>query len=70
MIKFSEMKYERPDLEKLKKELAGLTGELKAAGSYEEAREVFLRWEEAEKRQRTASTLARVRHSIDTRDPF
>ena len=41
-MKFSEMPYERPDLDKVKRELGDLTGRLKAAESYEEARAVFL----------------------------
>ena len=69
-MKFSEMPYERPDLEALKKTLAGLTGRLKAAGSYDEARAVFLEKEEAERHIDTLATLASVRNSIDTRDEF
>lgn len=41
-MKFSEMKYERPDAEQLKAELNGLTEKLKAAKSYDEAKELFL----------------------------
>ena len=70
MIKFSEMKYERPDLETLKKELAGFIEALKTAGTYEEARAVFLAREESGKKTGTAATLASIRHSIDTRDEF
>ena len=45
-MKFSEMPYTRPDPDKVKKELSELTGRLKNAGSYEEARAVFLEKEE------------------------
>ena len=69
-MKFSEMPYKRPDAEAVKAELSGLTGRLKAAESYEEARAVFLEKEEMEKSVETMSTLAYVRHSIDTRDEF
>ena len=69
-MKFSEMPYERPDAEAVKKELQELTGRLKNAKSYEEARAVFLEKEEAEKVVDTMGTLAYVRHSIDTRDEF
>lgn len=41
-MKFSQMKYERPDAEQLKAELNGLTEKLKAAKSYTEAKELFL----------------------------
>ena len=40
-MKFSEMPYERPDLDAVKKQYSALTERLKAAGSYEEARTVF-----------------------------
>ncbi len=69
-MKFSEMPYERPDLDKVKRELGDLTGRLKAAESYEEARAVFLEKEAAERHVDTLVTLASIRNSIDTRDEF
>ncbi len=69
-MKFSQMPYQRPDLESVKKALAELTGRLKAAKSYEEAKTVFLEKEQAEKSLSTMETLASIRHSIDTRDAF
>ena len=69
-MKFSEMKYARPDAEAVKKSLIGLTQRLAAAKSYEEARAVFLEMEEDSKEVMTMSQLAAVRHSIDTRDEF
>ena len=41
MVKFSEMKYQRPDLDALKQEMGQLVEQLKAADSYQAAREVF-----------------------------
>ena len=69
-MKFSEMPYERPDLDKVKRELGDLTARLKAAKSYEEARAVFLEKEAAERHVDTLVTLASIRNSIDTRDEF
>jgi len=69
-MKFSEMKYERPDMEKTKAELAELTGELTAAKSYAEAKAAFLKEDELSRHISTMYNLAYVRHSIDTRDPF
>ncbi len=69
-MKFSEMPYERPDLEGLKQTLAGLTQRLKAATSYDEAKAVFLEKEETERHIDTLTTLASIRNSIDTRDEF
>ncbi len=69
-MKFSEMPYERPDLEGLKQTLAGLTQRLKAATSYDEAKAVFLEKEEVERHIDTLATLANTRNNIDTRDEF
>ena len=64
------MPYERPDPETVKAELKELTNRLTNAQSYAAARTVFLEEEEWYKRLDTMSTLAYIRHSIDTRDPF
>ena len=69
-MKFSEMTYERPDLEAVKQQLSALTDRLGKAASYEEAREVFLENDRLLGHISTLSTLASVRHSIDTRDEF
>ncbi len=69
-MKFSEMTYVRPDAEGMKNALTALTERLKSAGTYEEARTVFLEKEEEQKRIMTMETLASIRHSIDTRDEF
>ncbi len=69
-MKFSEMPYERPDVEALKAQITSLTERLMAAVSYEEAKKIFLEKEELEKHVNTLGTLANVRHSIDTRDAF
>lgn len=69
-MKFSEMPYERPNLEEMKRQAAAFTEQLKAAASYEEARTVFLQKEEADRHMRTLASLASIRHSIDTRDAY
>ena len=69
-MKFSEMAYERPDLEEMKGQIAGLTEKLRAAEDYAEAKKVFLAKEEFEKHIVTLSTLANIRHDIDTHDAF
>ena len=69
-MKFSEMPYERPDLEAVKAQMTALTEQLKQAKSYAEAKEALLLWEKQMKTVMTAETLAYVRHSIDTRDTF
>ena len=70
IMKFSEMVYERPDLEELKKKMTELTERLQGADSYEAAEAVFLEKETLEKHIVTLQTLAEIRHTIDTRDHF
>ena len=69
-VKFREMPYERPDGEALKTSMRTLTEKLRAAGSYEAAKAVFLEKETLSKHIQTLATLAQVRHTIDTRDKF
>ncbi len=69
-MKFSEMAYERPDLQALKDQMAELTGRLRSAKDYAEAKQAFLENEELGKHISTSSTLASIRHDIDTRDEF
>lgn len=69
-MKFSEMKYERPDLEVIKKQITDLTDAFLKAETYEEARKLFIEKDTLDKHVETISTLATIRHSIDTRDEF
>lgn len=69
-MKFKEMPYERPDLDAVKAELTELTNALRAARSYPEAKEIFLREEKASRHLSTLANLSSIRHSIDTRDEF
>ena len=69
-MRFSEMPYQRPDLEAVKEQLSGFTVRLKAAKSYDEAKAVFLEKEEADRQVGTQATLAQIRNTIDTRDQF
>lgn len=69
-MKFSEMKYERPDLTAVYSELSGMTERLKKAENYETAREVFLKQDRLCDHVSTISTIASIRHDINTKDPF
>ncbi len=69
-MKFSEMPYVRPDPDQIKKWTAEYTEKLKNAQSYEDARAVFLAYQEEYKKDDTMITLAYIRQSIDTRDEF
>ena len=69
-MKFSQMQYTRPDLDGIKAQMASITETLKNADSYEAAKEAFLASDNLERSVSTQSTLAQIRHSIDTRDEF
>ena len=70
MVKFSEMKYERPDMDAVKADIARLVAAFRSCGSYEEARELFIRKDSLERHVDSMATLSNIRHSIDTRDGF
>lgn len=69
-MKFSDIKYQRPDIDSLKAELKILTSDLQNATSYSEAREIFIKKNTLSGHIATLSTIVSVRHSIDTRDKF
>ncbi len=69
-MKFSEMPYQRPQVDEIKQQMQALTEALKAAESYDQAKAVFLKHEELGRSVATAQTLVHIRHTIDTRDSF
>ena len=69
-MKFKEMPYKRPDPDMLKEQIRKRTEALCEAKSYEEARRIFLEYDREDRHIYTLSTLASIRHSIDTRDAF
>ena len=69
-MKFSQMPYERPDLEAVKAQLNEFNERLAKAESYESAKAVFLERETYEKHVDPMESLVSIRHSIDTRDEF
>ena len=69
-MKFSEMPYVRPEAQEIKDELTELLERLNTAPDYAAAREAFLEKEKLMRSVETSSTLAQIRHDIDTRDQF
>ena len=69
-MQFSEMPYSRPNVDQIKSQLADLTDRLRRADTYPKARQAFLEKEALASHVETLSSLAHIRHSIDTRDPF
>ncbi|HQC36535.1 MAG TPA: M3 family metallopeptidase, partial [Bacillota bacterium] len=69
-MKFSEMKYERPNFDEIKEHLNDCILRFNSAESYKEARKIFDEAEKLSSRIGTLGKLVSIRHSIDTRDEF
>ena len=69
-MKFKDMPYERISVESIKEEMKALIQKLKEAKDFEEAEALFLENEKLQGHVFTMSSLAQVRHSIDTEDKF
>ena len=68
---FSEISYERVDLEARKEKAEELLARLKAAADFSALDQVILEDHELDsQRLMSMRTLAQIRHNIDTRDPF
>jgi M3 family oligoendopeptidase len=70
MEKFSEMRYERPDLDAVKEEGKKYIEQLKQASSYEEMKDAYLAHKKGAEGWRTMASLAHIRNTIDTNDAF
>jgi len=68
MKKFSELPYERPDIAKLKEKSDELLKRFNEADSFEMQNEIMKEINKMRNHISTVSTIASVRHSIDTRD--
>ena len=67
---FSEIKYVRPDFEKLTAEIKEYMTAFKKAASYEEARALYVENEKRIEAVSSMGSVAYVRNSLDTRDEF
>ncbi len=70
MIKFSEILYERPDLDDVKRQMDEVIMAFAGAESYQEAAGFFVAMDRLKRHVESVETLAAIRHSIDTRDSF
>ena len=68
MIRFSEMPYERPDIEGLKAAVEEATRKVREAKSAAEVRDAYFALQEKEEASDTLYSLAYVRNTIDTND--
>ena len=69
-MKFSQIPYTRVELAPTKAQAEALTAALTAATDYATAKAVFTQWQTLSSAITTASSLAMVRHTIDTNDDF
>ena len=69
-MKFSDMKYERPDLEKVKNDAQRIMKSFDSAENVDSAEKAFLEWDRFSSHTETMMSLAYTRHSIDTTDKF
>ena len=69
-MKFSEMPYQRPDLNEIKAQFAAVTQRFIAAPDYAAAKAAFLDEQTLNKHIDTLANLASIRNTIDTRDEF
>ena len=70
MIRFSEIQYQRPDVEALKAEISEATRKVTEAKSFEEVRDAYFALQEKEDVAETAFVICSIRNTIDTTDAF
>lgn len=69
-MKFSEMKYENPDFEKLAERAEKIRAEIEGAATFDDADKAFMEYNSYSKHIATLYSLAYIRHTIDTNDKF
>lgn len=67
---FSQIPYKRIEFDTIKQQAEDLIQQLREAKDYSAAKKAFLAWNELNSHLSTASSLANVRHTINTEDPF
>ena len=69
-MKFSEMKYERPDIDEIREQADRIKKDFESADSPERAEMAFAEWDKLISHTDTMISLAYVRNSINTEDEF
>ena len=69
-MKFSEMPYVRPDLAAFQAKAEEIAQKIAGAASAQEQIDAVLAFDQVQAEMSTATSLAYVRHTIDTRDEF
>ena len=70
MKKFAELQYVRPDMEKIFARVSGDIAVLKEAKNYEEFRNAYMDYVEADTELETPKTVAHIRNTINLLDEF
>ena len=70
MKKFAELQYVRPDMEKIFARVSGDIAVLKESKNYEEFRNAYMDYVEADTELETSKTIAHVRNTINLLDEF
>lgn len=70
MKKFAELQYVRPDMEKIFARVSGDIAVLKEAKNYEEFRNAYVDYVEADTELETSKTVAHIRNTINLLDEF
>ncbi len=70
MVKFSEIEYQRPDVEALKKAIEDTTAKIRDAKSYQEVKDAYYSLQERDRIDESMFTLAYVRNTINMNDEF
>ena len=70
MIRFSEIPYQRPDVEGLKAAVEEATRKVRAAKCFEEVREAYFAVQEKEQAADTMWTVCHIRNTVNTADAF
>ncbi|MBO7710826.1 MAG: M3 family oligoendopeptidase, partial [Lachnospiraceae bacterium] len=68
--KFTELAYERPDLEGLKKTVADMTEEVRQAKNAEAVLDIIMAYDRLSRKYMTLFTIAQIRNTINTKDVF
>ena len=69
-MKFEQMQYARPDFDAARETFASLRARIAAAPDAQAQLEAFREFETLSRHISTMSTLAEIRHTVDTRDAF
>jgi len=69
-MKFSEMPYQRPDLQQMQQQGEALCGKIRSAQSAQDAYDAYMAFDKLSKDATTNLSISYVRHTIDTKDEF